>query len=630
MAEAHGLNQVYNPKNFGTKIELRVECANLEDRDYRSKSDPFVVLYYKAEGRDGRQDPNAPWRPVAKTETLNDQLSPKFATPFIVDYVFEKATHMRFEVYDEDSPIRNLNRDLKNQDFLGAAETELATLVHAPGQTQTLALRDKKGRKMKNGKNRLSMITFHVEEVNECADVVHLELAADKLPKMDWFGKGDPFFEIHRLREDGSWVKCYASEVIKNTKSPKWRRKSIKMQILNNGDPMRPIKILVFDWNKNDEPDFYGEVQTSIADMAQNKGSLSLKNDKKKKKGKNMGQVLVRRCDIEKRHTFMEYLAGGMDMQLLVAIDFTGSNGHPMDPGTLHHRGPDRLSPYLRAVYSVGNILQNYDSDGMIPVWGFGAVVNGKVNHCFPMNMNPANPEVQGIQGIVDCYHHLLDNQLATFSGPTLFQSILHNAMNIARQPGPRDRVNYQILLILTDGVINDAQQTIDAVVQASGLPLSIIIVGIGNADFSQMEVLDGDDGVLRDGRGKQAMGDIVQFVPFRQFANMPPGALAEETLKEVPDQFLSYMRRNGIAPMPKSQAPSMAEVEKILMSQQTEYGASDVQSRHPNSSAPPSGPPPPAAGGDLPPGWTSAVDQGTGRIYYVDHNSGKTQWEKP
>ena len=62
----------------------------------------------------------------------------------------------------------------------------------------------------------------------------------------------------------------------------------------------------VFDWNKNDEPDFYGEVQTSIADMAQNKGSLSLKNDKKKKKGKNMGQVLVRRCDIEKRHTFME------------------------------------------------------------------------------------------------------------------------------------------------------------------------------------------------------------------------------------------------------------------------------------------------------------------------------------
>ena len=50
--------------------------------------------------------------------------------------------------------------------------------------------------------------------------------------------------------------------------------------------------------------------------------------------------------------------------------------------------------------------------------------------------------------------------------------------------------VRFSVLFL----VINDAQQTIDAVVQASGLPLSIIIVGIGNADFSQMEVLDGGD----------------------------------------------------------------------------------------------------------------------------------------
>lgn len=408
MAESHN---VYDPKNFGTKIELRVECNFLRNKDYNSNSDPFVALKI----REG-QDPSAPWVPVAKTETLNDQLSPKFATPFMVDYVFEKALHMRFEVYDEDSPVRDLSRDLSSQDFLGSAQTELAMLVHAPGQTQTMALRDKKGRKQKNGKGRLSMITFHVEEVSECADVVHLELAADKLPKMDWFGKGDPYFEIHRLREDGNWVKCYQSEVIKNSKKPHWKSKSIRMQVLNNGDPLRPIKILVFDWNKNDEPDFYGEVETSIAAMAQNKPSLTLKNSNKPKK--NMGQVLVRKCEIEKRHTFMEYLAGGMDMQLLVAVDFTGSNGHPMDQGTLHYRGADGLSPYLRALYSVGNILQSYDSDGMIPAWGFGAVYNGKVNHCFPMNLNANNPEVQGVQGIIQCYHNLLDNNLVTFSGP--------------------------------------------------------------------------------------------------------------------------------------------------------------------------------------------------------------------
>merc|ERR1719189_1213099 len=106
-------------------------------------------------------------------------------------------------------------------------------------------------------------------------------------------------------------------------------------------------------------------------------------------------------------------------------------------------------------------------------------------------------------------------------------------------------------------------------------------------------------------------MGDIVQFVPFRQFQNSPPGALAEETLREVPDQFLSYMRRNGIEPMPPTVAPSVDDVERMLLSQQTLIGDSlhsSAPKRQPN--APPSGPPPPAASDSLPPGWASAVDQ--------------------
>ena len=56
---------------------------------------------------------------------------------------------------------------------------------------------------------------------------------------------------------------------------------------------------------------------------------------------------------------------------------------------------------------------------------------------------------------------------------------------------------HYIICLILTDGIINDIQQTIDQIVRGSDLPLSIIIVGIGSADFEQMEALDGDDAPL-------------------------------------------------------------------------------------------------------------------------------------
>lgn len=39
------------------------------------------------------------------------------------------------------------------------------------------------------------------------------------------------------------------------------------------------------------------------------------------------------------------------------------------------------------------------------------------------------------------------------------------------------------------DGVLTDMAGTIDALVRASDLPLSVLIVGVGNTDFTQMEV---------------------------------------------------------------------------------------------------------------------------------------------
>ena len=52
----------------------------------------------------------------------------------------------------------------------------------------------------------------------------------------------------------------------------------------------------------------------------------------------------------------------------------------------------------------------------------------------------------------------------------------------------------YHIFLILTDGEIHDMQQTVNLVIEASGLPLSIIIVGVGNESFELMVELDSDD----------------------------------------------------------------------------------------------------------------------------------------
>lgn len=77
--------------------------------------------------------------------------------------------------------------------------------------------------------------------------------------------------------------------------------------------------------------------------------------------------------------------------------------------------------------------------------------------------------------------------------------------------------------------------------VAASRLPLSILIVGVGDEDFTNMEILDADKSLLQID-GMQAERDIVQFVKFNSFKGNGE-ALAAQLLEELPGQFLEYMR---------------------------------------------------------------------------------------
>ena len=102
--------------------------------------------------------------------------------------------------------------------------------------------------------------------------------------------------------------------------------------------------------------------------------------------------------------------------------------------------------------------------------------------------------------------------------------------------------------MILTDGVINDMNETVNAIVEASFLPISIIIIGIGYADFTNMDILDADEQDLFDSNGRKADRDIVQFVPFNKYMN-DGRKLAEEVLEEIPRQIVQYYQHQKMPP---------------------------------------------------------------------------------
>jgi len=97
---------------------------------------------------------------------------------------------------------------------------------------------------------------------------------------------------------------------------------------------------------------------------------------------------------------------------------------------------------------------------------------------------------------------------------------------------------------------------------------MSIIIVGVGSGDFSNMQQLDGDDGLLKLGN-QTAMRDIVQFVPFSKFANMDYSALAEETLAEIPQQVSEYFSSMNIRPREAIRVHTAANINNLMQQQQ-------------------------------------------------------------
>ena len=193
--------------------------------------------------------------------------------------------------------------------------------------------------------------------------------------------------------------------------------------------------------------------------------------------------------------------------------------------------GPN--NQYEKALGWVGSIIEPYDSDRSFPVFGFGGIprhmVLNSTSHCFALNGNPANPDIIGIQNIIETYRGT--QQQIGLSGPTYFAPMLDEFYNYVA--GLSGRPVYNILLLLTDGIINDMPQTKREIVKLSAMPCSIIIVGVGDANFDQMQELYGEDGVLRDPSGKPCDRDIVQFVEFDKA--VARGNLAEEVLKEIP-----------------------------------------------------------------------------------------------
>ena len=522
-----------------SQIEISVRCSNLADRDLTSKSDPTCILLV----------PKSPqkndWAEYGRTEKILDSLDPHWQTKFVIDYRFEERQMLRFAIYDIDSD--RLSK-LSDHDSLGHLDCSLGEVVAA--QSKGFSKKLSKGS---------GMIHLQAEELSPNRETVILEFSARKLDNKDFFGKSDPFLEISRANENNQFSVVHRTEVVDNDLNPTWKPFVKEARALCNGDYNRTLKVDVYDMDNDGSHDLIGTFQTNLQRLAKGPGPENLyevinekKRQKKGSKYTNSGTVQLKSIRIESNPTFLDFIQSGLQVNFTVAIDFTGSNGNPKSPQSLHYQDPSgRPNQYVTAINSVGGIVQDYDSDKMFPSLGFGARVppTGIVSHEFFLTLDPARPFCAGVDGIVSAYYNSLNT--VQLYGPTNFAPVINHVANFAAAH-QAEASNYFVLLILTDGIITDFDDTKRALVGASSLPMSVIIVGIGDEDFAAMDILDGDQHRLQY-QGQVAKRDIVQFVEMRKFVSREGGwnkeLLAKAVLAEIPGQVTGWMKMKGFVP---------------------------------------------------------------------------------
>ncbi len=215
-------------------------------------------------------------------------------------------------------------------------------------------------------------------------------------------------------------------------------------------------------------------------------------NDKKssEKEDRLTYEVKLKVCVKEiQRKKFLDYILEGMNVSFDVAVDYTSSNLDPKDPESLHTLNLEN-NKYCKAINSCGGILQNYDRYQVFKTYGFGGVpTNGKeVSHCFNLN-GKKDAGIKGLENVIETYKDNL--KTIELVGPTYLHMIIKNIIEVINKAKVKEKEPiYHVFLILTDGALEDMDETLDILIDACKLPLSLIIVGIGNGDFTKMNIL--------------------------------------------------------------------------------------------------------------------------------------------
>jgi hypothetical protein len=286
--------------------------------------------------------------------------------------------------------------------------------------------------------------------------------------------KVNVYYEVHKrdfFETVALWTAVYRSDCVYVKGTVIWENSSIPLydvatNMLVDGSLDTqiyecPIRILFWEHKKTKRHEVIGSVETTIAglmDACKNETILWLQDsgsreyikvqsiyvsgseeDVSDRTGCNATVPVSTPLQAHKPHaenfslmpkpTFVDYVTGGCELDLSVAIDFTASNGNPMIPGTPHYIDSNSLNEYEKAIIAIGSIVTKYDTDQKSHVWGFGAKYEGITRHAFQLG---DHTHVRGVKGILTAYRQTFARGLC-MSSPVVITEVIRIAAKRAK-----------------------------------------------------------------------------------------------------------------------------------------------------------------------------------------------------
>ncbi|GFN74133.1 lectin c-type domain protein [Plakobranchus ocellatus] len=408
--------------------------------------------------------------------------------------------------------------DLRHHDFVGSVEVKLEELLD---ESRSLLTTTKTLRVPGDPRSR-GLIHLTTETVEATKSKIQVHIAANRLGKVGIIKrKPDCFLEIGRQIDSITFHPVFRTEVAPKTRHPWWRPLEVSVQRLCNDDWDRPIQFSCWHTSYGSGSNTYeniGQCSTTLRELSAmplegHYRSLSLSCPKKDRtsdrKRTHFGLLRLHQFRVDMQYSLLDYIQGGCLLRLIIAFDFTASNGVLSDPLSLHSLEKNRNNQYLNALEALGSVIARYDPEQKVAVFGFGAKpsLSAPTDFCLQLTQSGW---VRGIKGVSEAYLNILPS--LTFAGPTYLAPVLDKAMEMADVKVTQEEQGYYVLLVITDGIINDVETVVKKLVIASSLPLSVIIVGVGPSDFTLM---------------------------------------VQETLAALSFQVLQYMKLRNISPQP-------------------------------------------------------------------------------